>query len=500
MNKYDVIVIGASYGGLVSANYLLNQGYRVLMLERTNHVCGLKDDFRKGRFAFTNHAHNLYCNGNDIYSLARILDVCGIQDKVYYKRLSNRVKVIVRDKEYVLPLDIYSFVDKIDYYVPGSKESMQLFFEIAKECKKAMGTIYKSDFVDYSYIKSEYSHFYRVASYSLSQVLQEIHMPIEAQDILCSLWIFLGSSATEISFVTYALLLLDFVLNGVYVLKDGDTSLSLCLMNRFTEKGGVLKLNQKVDAILIDYNKVTGVKLIDGTTYYADAVVIHTLDQCYMHLMEQNKFLLSAKKRMLNRQLGGRSFVVHLGMNRNMEELGLDSSFYLFYDTLDSDVEIEKMKQIGANSSMAFVYNNEVAEGTCVIDLYTILFENCFGDFITQEDSDYFLCTRKMAKHFISVFEQFVGVKIVDFIEEIDISSPVETAEFTQMIDGCDYGYKLGKVDDVLPKMLDKKSELFVDGLYLYEGTDGDLYGYGSSFIQALETSILLDKEKRGEN
>jgi len=42
--------------------------------------------------------------------------------------------------------------------------------------------------------------------------------------------------------------------------------------------------------------------------------------------------------------------------------------------------------------------------------------------------------------------------------------------------------------------------ELFVDGLYLYEGMDGDLYGYGSSFIQALETSILLDKEKRGEN
>ena len=53
MNRqYDVIIVGGGIAGLVSANYLVNEGVSVLLVERYERVGGCCSSFERENFRF----------------------------------------------------------------------------------------------------------------------------------------------------------------------------------------------------------------------------------------------------------------------------------------------------------------------------------------------------------------------------------------------------------------------------------------------------------------
>ena len=52
MEKYDVIVIGSGFGGLISAAFLSVEGYRVAVFEKENYAGGLCASFKNGGYTF----------------------------------------------------------------------------------------------------------------------------------------------------------------------------------------------------------------------------------------------------------------------------------------------------------------------------------------------------------------------------------------------------------------------------------------------------------------
>lgn len=505
MNSYDVIIVGAGNGGLVSALLLIKEGFKVLLLDEHNMVGGLSKYSKLGRFEFGNSIHNLYLNDNSIcdYKIKDILEKCGIEDEICFSNVSNLFKVVTKNQEISMPFGIDEYIKKVEELVPGSYNSVKEFFDIALECREAMKYINDNiDNIDYTYIKQNYYNFMKVAGYSVSKVMDTIGIPLSAQEIINVLWVLLGSSETEISFVTYSSLLLNMVENGYRVPTYNNYEISLSLANSFLVNGGELKLNSKVVKLLVEDNKINGVKLEDGTIYYSNYVIVNsTPENVYGKLIDPSIVPRRALKSVNKREIGGRSLTINIGLNRSAEELGLDQYMYFLYQTLDSDVEYARMKELLSGNQVAIVHNNANSNispvGTCSLSLTTVYFDDCFGDYV---DSDrYFTDVREISKRLIDMFEKFTKVKIREFIEEIEIVSPINVALFNDNPEGCTYGNKLIGLDDMLPRMLNYKNENYVDGLYLCGGFDGDVYGYSSSFVSGLNCKNAIMKDIKGE-
>ena len=99
-------------------------------------------------------------------------------------------------------------------------------------------------------------------------------------------------------------------------------------------------------------------------------------------------------------------------------------------------------------------------------------------------------------------FEKYTKVRISNYIEEIEIKTPLNTIFSCNSPEGTTYGYKLCDLDDTLPRLLNRHKEKYIDGLYNCGGFDGDAYGYNSSFMSGIfcKDEIMKDiKESKNE-
>lgn len=505
MNNYDVIVVGAGNGGLVSALSLLNDGYKVLLLDEHNQIGGFSSEKRKGRFSFEMTFNHLYLknNSDEPYKLDNIMRKLGVLEKIDFSSVPELCRVITPNKDIELPLGVENYIAAIEELIPGSQSKLETFFTLAKECREGLNYIYSHiEKIDYDYLKNEYNDFMRISNYSLSKVLDALDIPLEVQEIINVLWIYFGSSEIEISFVEYAVFLLNLLEHGLQVPMDNGYSVSMTLANDYLERGGELKLNSKVVKLLLDDKKVNGVKLIDGHIYYANHVIVNSnLYQVYGKLLSPDEVPREALKNINKRELGGRLFTVHLGLNRSAEELGLTNYTYIIYHSLDSDLEFNRMKEVANGNQITFVHNNANRDisplGTCMISINTVFFDDCFSNYVEEERQ--YLDERDIAQRLIQVFQKYTKVKIMDYIEEIEIVSPIHNASVHDVPDGCTYGYKLSGLDNLLPRILNHANENYIDGLHLCGGFHGDIFGYNSSFVSGLEAAKDTDKEIKGD-
>lgn len=94
-----------------------------------------------------------------------------------------------------------------------------------------------------------------------------------------------------------------------------------------------------------------------------------------------------------------------------------------------------------------------------------------------------------IAKKLISVFEKRTKVRITDYIEEIEIVTPVDNIVTSDLPDGASFGYKLKGLDNILPRILNRCNENYVEGLFVCGGFEGDVFGYNSSLVSGIVAS-----------
>lgn len=504
MKDVDVIVVGAGNSGLISAISLLNKGYKVLLIDEKSTVGGLSKPIVKGRFEFEPIINNLYISKDisDFYSLNNILKNNKVTDRVIFSDINEPFKIISKDKQYIIPLNIQEFIQKVEEYVPDSITSLRLFFKLAIECNEAMNYIYNNlDNIDYGYMEKEYSNFKDVCGSSVSKVLDTIEMSLATQEIINSLWICFGSPETEIAFVDYAVFIYNLLENGVCIPNLRSYSISLMLSNSFLENGGILKLNSKVEKLLFKDGKVVGVKLKDGSEYKAKSVIVDSnLYNVCNNLIDKNMIPKDALKKLNRHKEGARLFTVHLGLNRSCQELNINNYMYFIYNSLDSDVAYARMNDFNVDSIIATCLNvaNKKAspEGTSILNLTAYYFDDCFNLDIERDNYDYRV--NSLAKELITKFEKTTGIDIFDYIEEIEIVTPIDRLMENNSSNGATYNYKLSGLDNNLPELLNMDNENYFDGLYICNGLEGDLYAYNSSYVKGLITANSVEKRMVG--
>lgn len=490
MKKYDAVVIGAGNGGLVAAIRLLQGGAKTLLVEKHNLPGGFATSFKRGRFEFEASLHELNDfgtkeNAGDVRDL---FDSLGVTDKIEWLQIPEAYRVISREEKIdaTMPFGIKAFIDKMEQYVPGSRKSMEKFFDLAQEIRAAQAyTNSTNGNTDQKVMLSKYGNFVRCGSYSVNEVLDAIKMPKRAKDILNAYWCYLGAHCDDLSFLHYASMVIRYIDKGAAMPKSRSHEISLALVERIRELGGDVWFN--TEAVKIKTGKdggVEGVVLKDGE----EIETRHVIANCAPHIV-YGKMMDKVDERILKetnaRKLAGRGFTMFLGLNKSADELGIENHNYFLYDTMDTAKQYDLMKKIETNEAQATVCLNRAypecsPAGTCMMYFTTLYMSDDWGN---VKPEDYFKVKDFVANKMINRFEQDTGCRIRDCIEEISVATPMTYARYCGHPEGGIYGYESQYWDGLMPRLLMMAEDHKTRGLRFAGGFSMRLSGYSSAYF-----------------
>lgn len=507
MNKYDVIVIGAGNSGLISALRLAKSGKSVLVLESNDVPGGFATSFVRGRFEFETALHELCEYGTEdnqgsVYKLFEELDVI---DKITFVDVPEAYHVysLETKEDYVMPFGIRNYVDKMEEYVPGSRDSIEQFFQLSMECKEALKYLELSKGnIDNDVLMNDYSNFMKVSNKPVSKVLNALGMPVKAQEILTTYWTYLGSSVDSLSFVHFSSMLYSYITKGAQIPKKTSHEISLALAEEIEKENGEIKYLSTVETILFKNDKISGVRLKNGEEYYANHIICAISPTKVYGSMIPNEYVPKNANKLTNsRILGARGFSIYLGLNQKAKEIGLEDYSYFIYNTLNSNKQYELMNKINNDSCVAVVINNAnpicSPKGTCIMNITSLFIGDCFDKVATEEN--YFKLKEEIADRIINSFEDATGIMIKQYIEEIEIATPVTYARYGKHPDGVIYGYKATGLDNLLPRIMNESEEVYIENLRFCGGFGTRLSGYSSTYLSGNSAALQTLNDMKGD-
>ena len=475
MPKFDAVVIGAGNGGLAAACRLAKAGKKTLLIEQHNLPGGVASSFRRGRFEFETALHELCEFGsaeNPGGCRQTIVDEFGLDINWYMVPDNFRVITTARDGSPIdatLPCGRENFINKMEEYVPGCRESVEKFFDLGAETLAAGKYMTASGgHPDSKLMQEKYPNFLRTAAYPVNRVLKALKMPDKAQDIMNTYWGYLGVDADHLSFMQYVNMVCLYVNHGAWIPEKTSNQLTTGLLERFRAMGGTAWFNCRAEEILFDEEEhVNGLRTTSGTVDTRYIICNANPTMTYANLVPQSIVPDRERKLAAARRYSARMFVVYMGLDRSAEELGLKDYSYFLPQSADSVKEYESLKRIETNKyNIALCYNvvNPKAspEGTCIVSLTTTYMEDCWSEI---DPKDYVKTKNKVASDMIDWFEEKTGIIIRPYIEEFEVATPWTFCRYASVPQGAAYGYELRDWDNMMPRMMMMREEYPIKGL-----------------------------------
>jgi prolycopene isomerase len=457
----DVVVIGAGLGGLSAALELARQGVKVLVLEQHNLPGGLATSFVRGRFEFEPSLHQMPAplpHSNTVSVKNYLLEEAGLDLEVAevpeaYRLILKRSGVDVR-----VPFGIEAVIDLVEERVAGSRKSVTRYFALCREVLETLTylDLHRED-LNRKELLANHRSFLNTGGYTVQRVTDAVGVPPRAQEILYAYWCFLGVPAGRLSFTIWGAMLYTYLASGAFVPRSRSHELASAMVQRIEALGG-----------RVEYNRV------------------------FNRLITPSSEVPRRALRLINaRRHGASAFVVYLGLNRSHQELGLNDYSYFIAPHMDTERIYEATGRLEPPLMQASVcLNSAVADysppGTSIVSLTC-----CYQPRVWEQVSpqDYFNTKTEIARGMIAQFENAVGVRLSDHIEEIEIATPVTFQRYAGAYRGVVYGYEPEPWDSLVPRAMALEKENYLEGLQFCGGFSSRCHGYGGAILSGRATA-----------
>ncbi|MBD3193441.1 MAG: FAD-dependent oxidoreductase [Candidatus Lokiarchaeota archaeon] len=511
-DTYDVIIIGAGNGGLIAGATLAKEGLKTIIIERHNLPGGFATSFVRGRFEFEASLHELadYGPPENKGGIRRLFED-KLDLEAEFARVPEAYRLVLThpDKELdvSMPFGVEKYLDKMEDLVPGSRESVEKFFNVAKEIRSAFRYIASTHGnPDQGTLMKEYTNFLKTAAYSAEEVEIALGIPEKARKILNAYWAYLGLPTERINFTIFASMILVYIEKGAYIPKNRSHGYTTALDKKIKEMGGKILYNTTVNKILVEDGQVIGVETLNGDKIMSKHIISNASPTlAYNKLIYPQSEVPDIAYKEVNARIHGMSaFCVFLGLDASVEELGLDEYSYFIMEDMDTSAVYDSWLELQVPKGQAtVVINNAVPDcsppGTSLMYI-TTLFDPKAWENVKPEE--YFKIKSKIANGLIKQFEEATGAPISDHIEEIEIASPETYARYTGTYNGIIYGYEPESWDSLVPRLMSMNDDIHIKGLRFAGGFGARCHGYSSSMSDGHTVALLTlqDIKKGGDS
>jgi len=489
---YDYIIIGAGLGGLASALNLVSNNKKVLLLEKNNLPGGLASTIKKGRFEFDISLFDLYNYGNDnhIGDLKKVFDKLEINIDTKIVPFNALIKIEKTKEEYEIKGNFEEFAALLETLKAGSIDSIKNFIKTTKEIHEALEEIKKGN-TDLD----KYPSFNKYLGMNVISALHDLKMPTETIHRLSFLYVELGSPLNKLSFIDFADFMYKIIFKKIVILNNKSLDMVLKITAKISSKGGKIFYNSEV--VEIKNEEIKKVILSDGKEYKAKHII------CDLSKRYVFKELLKDYDKECNRienarTLSPNQLYIYLGLNRDYQSLGLKNYHYYKFDNINSEENVKSMMSMNHGTWEAIVPNvvneNASPKNTSILVLRTSYYATNVFDKVTEEN--YFEVKEELANNLISQFESAFNIDIKEYIEEIEIMTPFDFANYTNNINGSMLGYMRLGYDNSIHRLLAFEDE-FIPGISFVGSSSVFAGGADNSFLSGIYiTEKLLGEGK----
>ena len=513
MKKYDVVVVGAGNAGLSAAMQMALAGKKTLLIEQHNLPGGCASSFRRGRFEIEPSLHEL-CDLGPVENpgdVRNIFEQYGV--KVEWKQVPDCFRVITKysdgtPMDVTMPSGIEAFIDKMEEYVPGSRDKMVELFDLFQEVLDGIAYITASNgHAASNVLKEKYPNMLRTGAYPTKKVFDAMKLPQKCQDILSIYWSYLGVDMEHLAFIHYAAMVHKYVSRSAYIPTHTSHEISTAITERFRELGGEIWFNCRAEEFLFDGDRCCGVRTSLGTVACDYVLANINPDIIYGRMMpkelipEREKKLAAAR----GQNYGARMFTAYFCLDVPAEELGIKDYSIFMPGTADSAKEYKDiLNGMETNEYSIFlcynIANPEASpEGTCICSFTSFGAPKDWNDLKME---DYVAFKNGVAKKFLKCLKDKAGIDLSGHIEEMAVASPWTFARYLGTPEGSVYGHETSDWDGMMARMMMLSTDYPIKGLRPIgaAGPRGD--GYSAAYIcgQLMAKLAIKDMSEEGGN
>ncbi|MDO6761151.1 NAD(P)/FAD-dependent oxidoreductase [Tamlana sp. 2_MG-2023] len=284
-SHYDIVIIGSGLGGLVSANILAKEGYKVCVLEKNNQYGGNLQTFVRDKTIFDTGVHYIggLSEGQNLYQYFNYL---GIMDDLKLKKLDeDGFDIVTFDNdptEYKHAQGYDKFIEQLVAQFPDEEKAITAYCDKLKAfCGKfplyrlKLGKPYHENSDIFSLKAKDY-----IDSITTNEKLRAV--------LAGSNFLYAGDSYRT-PFYVHALSINSFI-ESSYRCINGGSQISKLLIRRLKENNGEAYNHQEVVKFNCEDKKITSVITKKGDTISGDLFISNIEPKLTIQMVGEDQF------------------------------------------------------------------------------------------------------------------------------------------------------------------------------------------------------------------
>ena len=508
--KLPIVVIGGGLGGLSSAAIFARKGFPVTLVEQHDRPGGYATSFDRagGKFTFDVSLHAT--SGVKGGPMRSVFDEAGILNKVEMVDLPELCRIITPDHNLIWPQrNPDAIIEQLCQIFPNQAGGIQGFFaEILGILDEAMKPFDRESWWDKMFFPLTHKRMWAIRNETLADVLDRQVQDQKVRSILSVFWGYYGLPPSKLSGFLYAIATASFMRFGGYYVKRRSQDLSYALMEAIEEAGGKVWLETEAVGITMKDGAVSGVKLNDGRTIKAKAVISNASVPATTRMLPEEMVSTHASgkaRKYLDKLNTYRpslsTFIVWLGLNQEIRDKvkGYEIFIEPHYDPEESYQGClacdPKRTGIGVT-----IYDNAYpgysAPRTSTVSILTLSgyepWRRFEADYFAGRKQTYQEEKERITEELINLAEKWVIPGLRSMIEVKEAATPLTNLRYTKNPEGAIYGYEQSLDNAYMNRI---KNTTPFKGLYLASAWGGDGGGYQPCLEAGLKAYSALIKD-----
>ena len=488
--EFDIVIIGSGMGGLICADILSREGYKVCVFEKNRQVGGSLQTYVRDKVIFDSGVHYLggLGEGQNLYQVFKYL---GIIDKLKLQKMDEDVfdKILIEgdDKVYVFAQGYENFIQHLLKDFPNEEKALRLYCNKIKEvCSK---------FPLYNLrTGGDINEKNAVLGIDTRTFIESITNDKKLQAVLVGNSMLYVLQSGKTPFYVHAMILNSYI-ESSWKCIDGGSDIGKFMVKNIRDHGGVIHRNTEVKRIVVDGEKAVSVELADGSHVYAKNFISNMHPVRTLEMTESNliKHAYRSRVKGLENSIGG--FVVNIVFEKDAWPY-MKNNFYCIKDGREWDLtdHDEETWPLGyavfcSASSKATVYAESMTLLTYMKFDEVKEWAGTFNTVSKTEDrgEDYEAFKKRKAEILLdSVEEKFPGLRKA--IKIYYTATPLSYRDYIGNDDGSMYGI-VKDYSNPLKTFISPRTK--IPNLYL-TGQNLNLHGILGATMSGLVTSVAF--------
>jgi all-trans-retinol 13,14-reductase len=284
--EFDIVIIGSGMGGLVCADILGREGYKVCVLEKNRQIGGSLQTYVRDKVIFDSGVHYLggLGEGQNLYQVFKYL---GIIEKLKLQKMDEDVfdKILIEndDKEYVFAQGYENFIQHLLRDFPNEEKGLRMYCDKIKEvCSK---------FPLYNLrTGGNMGEKNSVLGIDTRAFIESVTTDKKLQAVLIGNSMLYVLQSGKTPFYVHAMILNSYI-ESSWKCIDGGSDIGKFIVKNIREHGGDIRRNAEVKKIVVEDGIASSVELADGSFVYGKNFIsnmhpVRTLDMTESNLIK----------------------------------------------------------------------------------------------------------------------------------------------------------------------------------------------------------------------